>query len=81
MFFLDVQTICDDRKFTHLFTENQFLAELFQHIFSFLRFGTVFTVAHRCFQIWSGWNKLHTELLLLKEIFLKKIAAMKILYK
>ena len=51
MFFLDVQTICDDRKFTHLFTENQFLAELFQHIFSFLQFGTVFTVAHRCFQI------------------------------
>ena len=51
MFFLDVQTICDDRKFTHLFTAKQFLVELFPHIFRFLQFGTVFTVSYRCFQI------------------------------
>ena len=36
------------------------------------KFGTIYTLAQRCFRICSSWTKLQTEILFLKEIFLKK---------
>ena len=35
------------------------------------KFGTVYTLAYRCFRICSSWTKLHTELVFLDEFFLK----------
>ena len=36
-----------------------------------IKFGTVYTLVYRCLQIFSSWTELHTELVCLKEIFLK----------
>ena len=47
MFFFDVQIIRDGRKVIQLFTVNQFLVEMFEHIFSFLQFGIVYKEAHK----------------------------------
>ena len=52
----------------------------FIHILSFTyKFGTVFTLAHRCLQTCSVWTKLHRKLACIKESFLKKMATLKIL--
>ena len=47
----------------------------FLHFDSFLpstyKFGTVYTLTYRYFRICSSWTVLHTELVCLKQFFLK----------
>ena len=38
------------------------------------KFGMVYTLAYRCFEICSDWIKFHEELSFLKQIFLKNIS-------
>ena len=47
MFYFDVQIVRDDRRVTQLFTVNQFLVEMFERIFSFSQFSTVYKEIHR----------------------------------
>ena len=58
-----------------LFTLKPTFSGVYIHFDSFLRstykFGTVNTLAYRCFRICSSWTKLHTKLLFLKTNFLK----------
>ena len=35
------------------------------------KFGTVYTLTYRCFQICLSWSTLHTKLVCLKQVFLK----------
>ena len=53
----------------------QTFIHIYTHFDSFLtssyKFGTVYTLSYRCFRISSSWNKLHTELVSLKHVFLK----------
>ena len=75
MSFLDIQVIRDDKAFTTSVYRKPTFSEVYTHFESFLpctyKFGTVYTLAYRCFRIWSSWTKLHTELVCLKEIFLR----------
>ena len=52
------------------------LSDVYTHFESFLQavhtFGTVYTLAYRCFKICSDWSKLHKELSFLKQVFLNK---------
>ena len=75
MFFLDVQIIREDKIFiTSVYCKPTFIG-VYTHFDSFLwssyKFSTVYTLAYRCFQIFSGRTKLETELFCLKEFFLK----------
>ena len=40
-------------------------------VLSTLYFGTLFTLAYRCFQVCSSWTRLNSDLLFLKQIFLE----------
>ena len=75
MSFLDVQIICEDRTFTTSVYRKPTFNGVYTHFGSFLpstyKFGTVYKLAFRCFRICSSWTKLHTELVFLKEVFLK----------
>ena len=71
MSFLDVQIICEDKTFTTSVYRKPTFSVVYTHFDSFLlstyKFGTVYTLAHRCFRICSGWTKLHTKLFCLKK--------------
>ena len=75
MSFLDVQIICEDRTFITSVYRKPTFNGVYTHFGSFLpstyKFGTVYKLAFRCFRICSSWTKLHTELVFLKEVFLK----------
>ena len=75
MSFLDVQIICEDKTFTTSDCCKPTFTQVNTHFDSFLlsnyKFGTVYTLTYRCFRISSSWIKLHTEILFLKQIFLK----------
>ena len=75
MFFLDVQVVHKDKTFTTAAYRKPIFSGVCTHFDSFLlsthKFGTVYILAYRCFRICSNWTKLHTELLFLKQIFLK----------
>ena len=84
MSFLDVQLFMKIKHSPLLFTLNLSLRE-FMHLDSFLpstyKFGILHKLAYRCFQICSSWTKLHTELVYLKQIFLKNGSPEKIANK
>ena len=73
MSFLDIAIIRDYKTFTTSVYSKP--SGVYTHFDSFLsstyKFGTVYTLAYRCFQICSSWTKLHNELVCLKETFLK----------
>ena len=77
MSFLHVQIIPEDKPFTTSVNHKPTFRGFYTHFESFLpstyvlMFGTVYTLAYRCFLICSSLTKLHTELVYLKEIFLK----------
>ena len=78
--FLNVQIIRKDKTIA-IFVYSELLSYTFclpfcnTHFDSFLpstyKFGTVYTLAYRCFRTSSRWTKLHTELVCLKQFFLK----------
>ena len=74
MSFLDVQIVHEDKTFTTSVYHKPTFSGVYIHFDTFLpstyKFGTVYTIASRCFRLYSGWTKLHTELVCLKEIFL-----------
>ena len=75
MSFLDIAIICEDKTFTTSVYRKPTFSGVYTHFDSFLpstyKFGTVYTLAYRCFRICSSWTKLHNELVCLKETFLK----------
>ena len=76
MTFLDVQINGEGKTFTTFVYVDLTLVE-FIHTFTALtafyhyKFGTVYTLACRCFRMCSSWTKFHTELVCLKQIFSK----------
>ena len=75
MSFLDVQIIHEDKTFTTSVYHKPTVNGVYTHLDSFLqstfKFGTVYMLTQRYFQICSSWTKLHTAFVCLKEIFLK----------
>ena len=73
--FLDIQIIFEDKTFTISVYCKPTFSGVFSHFDYFLpstyKFGTVYTLAHRCFQKCLSWIKLQAELVCLKQIFLK----------
>ena len=68
-------SICEDKKFTTSVYRKPNFSGVYSDFGSFLSFAyksrTLYTLTHRCWQICSGWTTLHSELVRLKEIFLK----------
>ena len=75
MSFLNVQIIREYKTFTTPVYCKPTVSGVFTHFESFLtstyKFGTLYTLAYRELQICSRWAKLHSELVCLKQIFLK----------
>ena len=75
MSFLDVEIIPEDKTFTTSVYRKPTFSEVDIYCDRFLpstyKFGTVYTLLYRCFQICSSWTKLHTELVFLKQIVLE----------
>ena len=73
MSFLNVQIIHEDKTFTTSTYSKPTFSAVYTHFDSFLsstyKFGTVYTLAHRCLRICSSWTKIHNELVCLKKIF------------
>ena len=73
MDFFDIQIIRGYKKFNLSVYRKPTLRGVFTHFESILpltyKFGTVYKLAYRCFQI-SIWTKLNDQLLFLKQIFL-----------
>ena len=65
--FLDVEVIGEDKTFITSVLRKPSFSGVYTHFDSFLpstyKFGNIYTLACRCFRIWSSWIKLHTELL------------------
>ena len=63
--FLDVQIIREDKTFTTSVYRKPTFSGIYTHFDSFLpstyKFGTIYTLAYRCFRICSSWTKLYTE--------------------
>ena len=75
MYFLDVHINREDKIFTTSVYRKPTFSGVYTHFDSCLstyKFGAVYTFACRCFRICSSWTKLHTELVCLKQTFLKK---------
>ena len=74
IFFLDVQIICVDKKKTSVYRKPTF-SGVYTHFRQLLpstyKFGTICKLAYRYFWICLCWTKLHTELLVLNQVFLK----------
>ena len=75
MSFLDIAIIREDKTFTTSVYRKPTFSGVYTHFDSFLpstyKFGTVYTLAYRCFRICSSWTKLDNELVCLNETFLK----------
>ena len=73
--FLDVQIICEENMFSTSVYRKPNFSRVYPYFNSFLpsnyKFGTLYKLPYRWFWICSSWTKLHTELVCLKEIFLK----------
>ena len=74
--FLEIQIIREDKKFTTSVYQKAIFSGVYTHYDSCLRstykFGTVYTLAYRSFRVCSSWSELHTKLVCLKELHLKK---------
>ena len=75
MSFLDIAIIREDKTFTTSVYRKPTFSGVYTHFNSFLRstykFGTVYTLAYRCFRICCSWTKLYNELVCLKVTFSK----------
>ena len=75
MSFLDITVIREYKTFTTYIYRKPAFTGVYTHFDSFLpptyKFGTVYTLAYRCFRTSSRWTKLHTKLVCLKQFFLK----------
>ena len=75
MAFLDVQIIYEDKTFTTSVYHKSTFGRVYMHFDSFLpttyKFGNIYTLADTCSQICSSSTKLQTELVCLKQIFVK----------
>ena len=73
--FLDVEVSREGNKFVTSVYRKPSFSGVYTHFESFLpstyKFGMIYTLVFRCFRICSDWTKFHSELKLLKEIFLK----------
>ena len=73
--FLDTEVIREYKTFTTSVYRKPTFNGVYIHFDCFLpstyKFGTVYTLAYRCFRICSSWTKLHNELVCLNETFLK----------
>ena len=74
-FFLDVEIIREQYKFTTTIYQKPNFSSVYRSFESFLpslyKFGIVNTLVYRCFLICSNWTQFHTELIFLKGIFQK----------
>ena len=72
MSLIDEQTICEDETFATYVYHKSTLSRFYTHFDSFLqstyKFSNVYTLVYKCFQICSGWTKLHTKLVCLKKV-------------
>ena len=70
MSFLDVQIIRKDKTFSTSVNPKPIFNGIYTLLDSFsastYKFGSVYTLTYRCFQICSSWTKLHTQLVCLK---------------
>ena len=75
MSFLEVLIIREDKNFNFSIHRNPTFSGVYTLFENFLpstnKFGAIYTLAYICFRICSRWTELHTELLILKTIFLK----------
>ena len=75
----DVQIIHENKKINLSVHDNFYSSHFDISLPSTSRFGTVYTLTDRCFQVCSSWTELCAELDFLKQISLKT-APLKILY-
>ena len=72
---LDVWIIHEYKAFTTSVYSKTTFSRVYTHFDNFqlstYKFGTAHTLPYRCFRICSSWTKLHTELIFLKQFFLK----------
>lgn len=70
MSFFDVQIIYQDKTFLTSASHKPNFSGVYTHFVNFLpstyTLGAVYTLAYRCFQIYSNWTKLKTKLVCLK---------------
>ena len=75
MSFLDVEISRENDKFTTSVYHKPTFSGVYTHFDSFVpmpfKFGMIFTIIHRCFQLCSNYNKFHLELEKVKNIFKK----------
>ena len=67
--FLDIEVSREKRKFVTTVYRKPTFSGVYTHFESFLptiyKFGMVYTLAYRCFKIYSDWTKFHEEHLLI----------------
>ena len=73
--FLNKKIFREKGKFVTTISRNPTISGVYTHFQSFLptvdKFGVVYTLAYRCFKIYSDWTKFHEELSFSKQVFLK----------
>ena len=74
--FLDVKVSREKGKFVTTVYRKPTFSSVYTHFESFLptvyKFDMVYTLAYRCFKIYSDWTKFHEEFSFSKQVFLKK---------
>ena len=75
MSFLNIKLSREKGKLVTTVSKKPTFSGVYTHFQSFLptvdKFGVVYTLAYRCFKIYSDWTKFHEELSFLKQVFLK----------
>ena len=73
MFFLDVNIIREQGKFTTSVYRKPTFSRIYTHFDSFLpssnKIGLLHTLLYRCFRICSDWTKFHLKLVKLIDVF------------
>ena len=71
--FLDVDVSREGNKFVTTVYRKLTFSGVYTHCDSFLpttyTFGMIYTLAFRCFSVFSNWDNFHNELAFLKDIF------------
>ena len=74
--FLDVNVIREQGKFITSVYQKPTFSGVHTHFHGFLpdtyKVGMIYTLANRCFRIYSSWSVFHQQLILLTEIFQRK---------
>ena len=75
LFFLDVEVIREQGKFTTTVYRKPIFSGLYSNFENFLpsvyKFGMVYNLVYKRFRICSNWTQFHTELIFMKGIFRK----------